>query len=258
MKEVFNQICRYKLHSYTGLFRYIQIFVVSNGVDTKYFANSDGRLNYKYTFFWTDEKNERIANLKDFASSFLDKCHISKMIARYMVLRETEKQLLVLRPYQVYAVEKIVKRALETNNNGYIWNTTGSGKTLTSFKASQILANEEGIDKVFFLVDRQDLDHQTEREFNEFQPGSIDRSDSTEKLVEQIKDFTNRIIITTIQKMNNSVKNPRYKDIMEPYRDKKVIFIIDECHRSQFGKMHNQMGNTLETVNILDLLVPLD
>lgn len=241
MKEAFNQICRYKNQSYTGLFSYIQIFVVSNGVDTKYFANSDGRLNYKYTFFWTDEKNERIANLKDFASSFLDKCHISKMIARYMVLRETEKQLLVLRPYQVYAVEKIVKRALETNNNGYIWHTTGSGKTLTSFKASQILANEEGIDKVFFLVDRQDLDHQTEREFNEFQPGSIDRSDSTEKLVEQIKDFTNRIIITTIQKMNNAVKNPRYKDIMEPYRDKKVIFIIDECHRSQFGKMHNQI-----------------
>lgn len=242
MKEAFNQICRYKEHqSYTGLFRYIQIFVVSNGVDTKYFANSDGRLNYEYTFFWTDKGNERITNLKDFASTFLDKCHISKMIARYMVLKKTEKQLLVLRPYQVYAVEEIVKRALETSNNGYIWHTTGSGKTLTSFKASQILANEEGIDKVFFLVDRQDLDHQTEKEFNEFQPGSVDRTDSTEKLVEQIRDVLNPIIVTTIQKMSNAVKNPRYEDIMELYRDKKVIFIIDECHRSQFGKMHNQI-----------------
>ncbi|HSH35104.1 type I restriction endonuclease subunit R [Schnuerera sp.] len=241
MKEAFNQICRYKVHSYTGLFRYIQIFVVSNGVDTKYFANSDGELNYKYTFFWTDKENERITNLKAFANTFLDKCHISKMIARYMVLKKTEKQLLVLRPYQVYAVEEIVKRALETNNNGYIWHTTGSGKTLTSFKASQILANEEGIDKVFFLVDRQDLDHQTEKEFNEFQPGSVDRTDSTENLVGQIKDILNPIIVTTIQKMSNAIKNPRYKDIMEPYRDKKVIFIIDECHRSQFGKMHNQI-----------------
>jgi len=125
MKEAFNQICRYKNQSYTGLFSYIQIFVISNGVDTKYFANSDGRLNYKYTFFWTGEENERITNLRDFASSFLDKCHISKMISRYMVLKETKKQLLVLRPYQVYAVEKIVKRALETKNNGYIWHTTG-------------------------------------------------------------------------------------------------------------------------------------
>lgn len=238
MKEAFNQICRYKAHSYTGLFRYIQIFVVSNGVDTKYFANSDGDLNYKYTFFWTDKENNRITNLKDFSRTFLEKCHISKMIARYMVLKETDKQLLVLRPYQVYAVEEIVKRALETNNNGYIWHTTGSGKTLTSFKASQILSNEEGIDKVFFLVDRQDLDHQTEKEFNDFQPGSVDRTDSTDNLVEQIKDIMNPIIVTTIQKMSNAIKNPKYKDIMEPYKNKKVIFIIDECHRSQFGKMH--------------------
>ncbi|MSS43028.1 type I restriction endonuclease subunit R [Anaerosalibacter bizertensis] len=238
MKEAFNQICRYKVQSYTGLFRYIQIFVVSNGVDTKYFANSDGNLNYKYTFFWTDKENNRITNLKDFSTTFLEKCHISKMIARYMVLKETEKQLLVLRPYQVYAVEEIVKRALETNNNGYIWHTTGSGKTLTSFKASQILSNEESIDKVFFLVDRQDLDHQTEKEFNDFQPGSVDRTDSTENLVKQIKDIMNPIIVTTIQKMSNAIKNPKYKDIMEPYRNKKVIFIIDECHRSQFGKMH--------------------
>lgn len=246
MKEAFNQICRYKAHSYIGLFRYIQIFVVSNGVDTKYFANSDGDLNYKYTFFWTDKENNRITNLKDFSITFLEKCHISKMIARYMVLKETDKQLLVLRPYQVYAVEEIVKRAKDTNNNGYIWHTTGSGKTLTSFKASQILANEEDIDKVFFLVDRQDLDHQTEKEFNDFQPGSVDRTDSTENLVKQIKDVMNPIIVTTIQKMSNAIKNPKYKDIMEPYRNKRVVFIIDECHRSQFGKMHTQIKEHFE------------
>ena len=241
MKEAFNQITRYKIHSYTGLFRFIQLFVISNGVDTKYFSNSDGELDYKYTFFWTDKYNKRITSLKDFASVFLEKCHVSKMIARYMVIQETRKQLLVLRPYQVYAVEEIVKRAKETRNNGYIWHTTGSGKTLTSFKASQILAEEDGIDKVFFLVDRQDLDHQTEREFNAFQPGAVDRTDSTANLVNQIEDILSPIIVTTIQKMSNAVNNPRYQSIMEPYRDKKVIFIIDECHRSQFGKMHNDI-----------------
>lgn len=241
MKEAFNQISRYKLHSYPGLFRYIQIFVVSNGVDSKYFANSDGELNYRHSFFWTDKENKRITNLKDFSKIFLDKCHISKMIARYIVLNETEKQLLVLRPYQVYAVEEIVKRAKDTKNNGYIWHTTGSGKTLTSFKASQILKDEEGIDKVFFLVDRQDLDSQTEKEFNNFQPGSVDRTDSTENLVKQVKNIMNPIIVTTIQKMNHAIKNPKYKEIMRPYKDKKVIFIIDECHRSQFGKMHKEI-----------------
>lgn len=242
MKEAFNQIQRYKSQSYTGLFRYIQIFVVSNGVDTKYFANTDQHLNYKYTFFWTDKENERITKLKEFSDLFLEKCHISKMIARYMVLKETDKQLLVLRPYQVYAVEEIVKRALNTKNNGYIWHTTGSGKTLTSFKTSQILANEEGIDKVFFLVDRRDLDDQTEREFNSFQPGSVDRTDSTHKLVEQIENIMNPIIVTTIQKMSNAIKRKRYEKIMEPYKDKRVIFIIDECHRSQFGKMHRDIN----------------
>lgn len=241
MKEAFNQISRYKIHSYTGLFRFIQLFVISNGVDTKYFSNSDGELDYKYTFFWTDKNNTRISSLKEFASVFLEKCHLSKMISRYMVLQETRKQILVLRPYQVYAVEEIVKRAKETKNNGYIWHTTGSGKTLTSFKASKILAEEENIDKVFFLVDRQDLDHQTEKEFNEFQPGAVDRTDSAENLVKQMGNILNPIIVTTIQKMSRAIKNPRYESIMDPYRDKKVIFIIDECHRSQFGSMHNDV-----------------
>ncbi|MED1745748.1 type I restriction endonuclease subunit R [Brevibacillus borstelensis] len=237
-KEAFNQIQRYRKHSFRGLYRYLQIFIVSNGVDTKYFANSDGEILYSHTFFWSDVENNRITNLNDFTTSFLDKCHMAKMIARYMVLNETEKQLMVMRPYQVYAVEALVKRALETKNNGYIWHTTGSGKTLTSFKASQILANEPHIKKVFFLVDRKDLDSQTLAEFNKFEPDSVDMTDDTSKLVSQMSDLTKPLIVTTIQKMANAIKNPRYEQVMKPYQQERVVFIIDECHRSQFGKMH--------------------
>jgi len=241
-KEAFNQIQRYRKHSYKGLYRFIQVFVISNGMDTKYFSNSDGDILFGFTFFWSDKENNIITNLQDFTSSFLEKCHIAKMIARYMVLNETDKMLMVMRPYQVYAVEALVKRALETKNNGYIWHTTGSGKTLTSFKASEILSNEEQIKKVFFLVDRQDLDSQTIAEFNKFKKGSVDTTDKTDVLVEQIKDITNPFIVTTIQKMANAVKNPRYAGIMARYKDERVIFIIDECHRSQFGKMHNDIS----------------
>jgi len=152
MKEAFNQIDRYRKHSYQGLYRYIQIFIISNGVDTKYFANTDKELNYGFTFFWSNEKNNRITSLADFSMTFLEKCYVSKMIARYMIVSDVEKTLMVMRPYQVYAVEALIHRALEANKNGYIWHTTGSGKTLTSFKASQILAAEPSIKKVFFLL----------------------------------------------------------------------------------------------------------
>lgn len=242
-KEAFNQIQRYRKHSFRGLYRYLQMFVVSNGVDTKYFANSDGDILYSHTFFWSDAENNRITNLSDFTSNFLEKCHMAKMIARYMVLNETEKLLMVMRPYQVYAVEALIKRALETKNNGYIWHTTGSGKTLTSFKSSQILANEPHIKKVFFLVDRKDLDSQTLAEFNKFEPDSVDMTDDTEKLVAQISDLTKPLIVTTIQKMANAIKNPRYEEIMKPYQQERVVFIIDECHRSQFGKMKRLVDN---------------
>lgn len=241
-KEAFNQIQRYRKHSYKGLYRYLQMFVVSNGIDTKYFANSDSDILFGYTFFWSDEKNKRITNLSDFTDTFLEKCHIAKMIARYMVINKSDKLLMVMRPYQVYAVESLVKRALETKNNGYIWHTTGSGKTLTSFKSSQILANEPHIKKVFFLVDRKDLDSQTIAEFDKFEKGSVDTTDNTNKLVEQIQDMTKPLILTTIQKMANAVKNPRYAAIMEHYQDERVIFIIDECHRSQFGDMHTAIS----------------
>ncbi|MGL5753254.1 MAG: type I restriction endonuclease subunit R, partial [Paraclostridium sp.] len=242
LKEAFNQINRYKKHSYQGLYRYLQIFIVSNGVDTKYFANSDKEILFSHTFFWSDEENKRISNLKDFTETFLDKCFVSKIISRYMITNETDKLLMVMRPYQIYAVESLVTRAFETNNNGYIWHTTGSGKTLTSFKASQILSKEPNIKKVFFLVDRKDLDSQTIAEFNKFEPDSVDTTDRTNTLVKQIKDINKQLIVTTIQKMANAIKSDRYAKVMDQYRDEKVIFIIDECHRSQFGDMHKSIN----------------
>ncbi len=237
-KEAFNQIERYRKHSFKGLFRFIQFFVISNGVDTKYFANGDGDLSFQYTFFWSDSENNRLSNLHDFAMYFLAKCHVAKMIARYMVVDETNKSLMIMRPYQVYAVEKLMDRATETNNNAYVWHTTGSGKTLTSFKLSQLLSNEPNVTKVFFLVDRKDLDSQTMQEFNRFEPDTVDSTDDTKKLIKLIKDPTKTLILTTIQKMANACKDEKYKSIIDTYIDKKVIFIIDECHRSQFGDMH--------------------
>lgn len=244
MKEAFNQIKRYKRHSYSGLYKFIQIFIISNGVDTKYFANGDQELNYGFTFYWTDVNNERINNLEHFCLTFLDRCQIGKVIARYMILNQTEKMLLVMRPYQIYAVENIVSRALDTNNNGYVWHTTGSGKTITSFKTSQILAKEPSINQVFFLVDRKDLDKQTLDEFNKFKPGCVDLTNNTDKLIEQMKDSTKDLIVTTIQKMANACSNFKYAPILEKYKDLKTVFIIDECHRSQFGDMHRQISKT--------------
>ena len=241
MKEAFNQINRYKSESYTGLFKYIQLFVVSNGINTKYVSNDETKLNFGFAFHWTDSDNNRINNLSDFTKAFLNPCQIAKLISRYMVLNQTDKKLMVMRPYQIYAVEKLVERASETRNNGYVWHATGSGKTLTSFKLSQILSQFEDIQKVIFLVDRKDLDAQTLSEFNKFQPDSVDMTSSTFKLIKQFEDTSQRLIITTIQKMNNAIKNPRYTHSMELYKDQRVIFIIDECHRSQFGEMHKEI-----------------
>lgn len=237
-KEAFNQVIRYKKHSLNDLFRFVQVFIVSNGIDTKYFANSDKEMNFQYTFYWTDKNNNRIDNLYDFALDFLPKCHISKMISRYMVVDDTQKTLMVMRPYQYYAVEELMKRADETNNNAYVWHTTGSGKTLTSFKLSQLLSTNLNISQVFFLVDRKDLDSQTIEEFNRFQKDTVDMTDSTETLIAQMKDSSKKIILTTIQKMSNACKNEKYQNVLNQYEGQKVIFIIDECHRSQFGDMH--------------------
>ena len=241
IREAVNQVMRYKKHSYNGLYHFIQLFIVSNGVDTKYFANSDRDLLYSLAFFWTDFNNVRITNLKDFSISFLARDHVIKMLTRYTIINDTDKILMVMRPYQVYAVEALVRQATLTNRNAYIWHTTGAGKTLTSFKTAQILAANPNIKKVVFLVDRKDLDSQTTEEFNKFEAGSVDATDRTDLLVKQIQDKNRQLIITTIQKMANAVKNPRYAKIMSAYADEKVVFIIDECHRSQFGDMHKDI-----------------
>ena len=241
MKEAFNQTNRYNRHSYSagnGLFQYIQLFVISNGVNTKYYANNK-KQSFKQTFYWSDKDNKKITQLKDFANEFLEPCHISKMICKYIVLAETDKILMVLRPYQYYATENIIERVKNTQKNGYIWHTTGSGKTLTSFKASQILTKMPEVHKVVFVVDRKDLDYQTTKEFNSFSDGSVDGTDDTQALVKQFGDDT-KLLVTTIQKLNNAVAG-RYDSVMDKIKDKRIVFIFDECHRSQFGDTHNRI-----------------
>lgn len=245
LKEAFEQTNRYERHSYStgyGLFNYIQLFVISNGVNTKYYANNKiSARTFKQTFYWSNEKNQLITQLKQFAYTFLDPCHISKMICKYIVLNETYEILMVLRPYQYYAVEAIIDRVKNSDKYGFIWHTTGSGKTLTSFKASQILTQLPHIEKVVFVVDRKDLDYQTTREFNSFSNGSIDGTANTKKLVEQFNDLNTKLIVTTIQKLDVAIKKSRYKEVMEKFQDKKLVFIFDECHRSQFGDIHQRI-----------------
>lgn len=235
IKQAFNQIERYRKHSYHGLFRYVQIYVISNGVTTKYFANTDAKPLFAFTFYWTDLANNRINNLQDFSRAFLDKNHLSKMIAKYTIVNDTDKCIMVMRPYQVYATEAVVKTALETASGGYIWHTTGSGKTLTSFKCGQILALENSIKKVIFVVDRSDLDTNTTTEFNKFEADSVDGTSNTYSLVKQLEDDNKKFIVTTIQKLYKAIKTARYEKIIEKFKGEKVIIIFDECHRSTFG-----------------------
>ncbi len=243
LKEAFNQINRYQRHSFgsnSALYQYIQIFIISNGVNTKYYANNKNQ-SFKQTFYWTDKNNKRLTNiLNGFTSEFLEPCHISKMICKYIVLNETYKIPMVLRPYQFYAVETLVDRVKNSDKNGYIWHTTGSGKTLTSFKASQIIMNMPKVKKVVFVVDRKDLDYQTTKEFNSFSKGSIDGTDNTKALVKQFTDDT-KLIVTTIQKLNTAISKNQYLDQMNKLKDEKIVFVFDECHRSQFGETHNRI-----------------
>ncbi len=246
LKEAFNQINRYERHSFTagyGLFQFVQLFVISNGVNTKYFANAPIKArSFKQTFYWTDEKNNLITQLPDFADIFLEPCHLSKMITKYIVLNESYRMLMILRPYQFYATEAIVERVKTTTKFGYIWHTTGSGKTLTSFKTAQILTNLPEVYKVVFVVDRKDLDYQTTKEFNSFSKGSIDGTNNTNTLVNQLADNT-KLIVTTIQKLNTAISKNRYLDRVTHLKDKRIVFIFDECHRSQFGKTHDDIKN---------------
>jgi type I restriction enzyme, R subunit len=242
IKEAFNQINRYQRHSFWsnyGLFQYVQLFIISNNVNTKYLANN--RLqSVKQTFYWADANNKNITALTDFAQAFLTPHHLGKMLSHYVVINETFKNLMVLRPYQYYATEAIINQVKISNNNGYIWHTTGSGKTLTSFKASQILMELPDVHKVVFVVDRKDLDYQTMQEFNSFKKGSVDVTDNTASLVEQLTDST-KLVLTTIQKLNNAITKHYYESKLGQLSDKKIVFIFDECHRSQFGETHNRI-----------------
>lgn len=252
LKEAFNQINRYQRHSFganSALFQYIQIFIISNGVNTKYFANNRHQ-SFKQSFYWTDKENKRLTNIVNgFTSEFLEPCHISKMICKYIVLNETNKNLMVLRPYQFYAVEALIDRVKNTSKNGYIWHTTGSGKTLTSFKASQILMSLPQVKKVVFVVDRKDLDYQTNKEFNSFSKGCIDGTDNTKQLVKQFSDDT-KLIVTTIQKLNTAISKKQYLGKMEKLKDEKIVFIFDECHRSQFGETHSRIKSFFNNIQM--------
>lgn len=252
LKEAFNQVNRYQRHSFganSALYQYVQIFIISNGVNTKYYANNRHQ-SFKQTFYWTDKENKRLTNIVNgFTSEFLEPCHISKMICKYIVLNETNKILMVLRPYQFYAVEALIDRVKNTNKNGYIWHTTGSGKTLTSFKASQILMNLPQVKKVVFVVDRKDLDYQTNKEFNSFSKGCIDGTDNTKQLVKQFSDDT-KLIVTTIQKLNTAISKKQYLGKMEKLKDEKIVFIFDECHRSQFGETHSRIKSFFNNIQM--------
>ena len=243
LKEAFDQITRYASHSYKGLFNYIQIFVVSNGVNTKYFANGMKKdLQFEFTFYWKDEENHNIRSLEYFADTFLEKCNLAKMISKYMVLNESSKKLMVLRAYQKYAVEAVINQALEIKQNGYVWHTTGSGKTLTSYKVSQLLAEDESVYKVIFVVDRRDLDLQTNKEFNSFCDGCVNTTKHTGALIKNLTtDGKGKLITTTIQKLSKAVKTAGDKAKLQHIKDKNIILIFDECHRSQFGEMHQSI-----------------
>ncbi|GHG08765.1 DEAD/DEAH box helicase [Deinococcus piscis] len=249
-----RQIVDYKNDPGNGygnsLMTFIQLFVVSNGGSTHYFANNrqehfsfNADERYLPLYQFADQQNKKITDLNRFADAFLAKCTLGEMIGRYMVLLETEKRLMMMRPYQIYAVKAIVGSIAQNTGNGYIWHTTGSGKTLTSFKASTLLKDNDAIDKCIFVVDRKDLDRQTREEFNRFQEGSVEENANTGKLVKRLRstEKADKVIVTTIQKLGLALSGggkAEYAGQLEPLRDKRIVFIFDECHRSQFGENH--------------------
>ena len=240
--EAINQTQRYIREAYwagQGLFGFIQLFIISNGANTRYYSN--GTTGIEFAFPWADVSNKHINEIVDFTDAFLNHVHLTQMLTQYMVMLETSKSLMVLRPYQIYAVQKIIAHVQNSQQNGYIWHTTGSGKTLTSFKASQLIMKMPDVEKVLFVVDRNDLDTQTSREFNAFKAESVDSTDSTHTLVKQLDQRHDKLIVTTIQKLNRAISNDRYAESINYLKDKKVVFIFDECHRSQFGDTHQNI-----------------
>lgn len=253
-RKAMQQIVDYKSdpgNGYTNsLLCFMQLFIVTNRSNTYYFANNNSShfsFNADEQFLpvyqFASEDNKKITHIDDFSEKFLSKCTLSQMISKYMVLVASEQKLLVMRPYQIYAVKAIVNSIQEHKGNGYIWHTTGSGKTLTSFKASTLLKDNPNIEKCLFVVDRKDLDRQTREEFNKFQEGCVEENTNTETLVRRMlsEDYANKVIVTTIQKLGLALdpnnKN-NYKERLEALSDKRIVFIFDECHRSQFGENH--------------------
>lgn len=263
-RRAMEQIVNYKNdpgNGYSNTFLcFMQLFIVSNQSNTVYFANNHNQhfsFNADERFLpiyqLADENNVKIAHLHDFSEKFLAKCTLGQMISHYMVLVASEQRLMIMRPYQIYAVKAIVDCIHENRGNGYIWHTTGSGKTLTSFKASTLLKDNPDIEKCLFVVDRKDLDRQTREEFNKFQEGCVEENTNTESMVRRMlsDDYADKVIVTTIQKLGlaldeNSKRNQSnkqngkqtYKERLEPLRDKRIVLIFDECHRSQFGENH--------------------
>ncbi len=263
-KKAMEQIVEYKHDPGNGYTRtllcFLQLFIVSNRDRTYYFANNNARHfafhadeRFLPVYEFADEANKKITHLDDFAAVFLQKCALGKTISRYMVLIQSEQKLMIMRPYQVYAVQQIVKCIEDDAGNGFIWHTTGSGKTLTSFKAATLLKLNEHIHKCLFVVDRKDLDRQTRDEFNRFQKGCVEENTNTAALVDRLRseDYADKVIVTTIQKLGlaldeDSGRNqqrkrndqPTFKQLLEPLRDQRIVFIFDECHRSQFGENH--------------------
>ena len=263
-RRAMEQIVQYKNEPGNGyantLLCFMQLFIISNRSNTYYFANN----HHQHFAFNADERflpiyqmasedNRKITHLDEFADQFLAKCTLGQMISRYMVMVASEQKLMIMRPYQIYAVKAIVDCIQQNRGNGYIWHTTGSGKTLTSFKASTLLKDNPDIEKCLFVVDRKDLDRQTRQEFNKFQEGCVEENTNTEILVRRLlsEEYADKVIVTTIQKLGlaldeNSKRNqqhkdngkPTYKERLEPLRDKRIVFIFDECHRSQFGENH--------------------
>lgn len=253
-RRAMQQIVDYKNETGNGythtLLCFMQLFIVSNRSDTWYFANNNNRhfsFNADERFLplyqFADESNKKITHLDDFSENFLAKCTLGEMISRYMVLVASEQKLLMMRPYQIYAVQAIVACIHQNRGNGYIWHTTGSGKTLTSFKTSTLLKDNPDIDKCLFVVDRKDLDRQTREEFNRFQEGCVEENTNTEALVRRLlsDDYADKVIVTTIQKLGLALDGDnkrKYKERLEPLGAKRMVFIFDECHRSQFGDNH--------------------
>ena len=253
-RRAMQQIVDYKAdpgNGYTNtLLCFVQLFVVSNRSNTFYFANNRAQ-HFSFSadeqflpaYQYADVDNRKITHLSDFAEKFLAKCTLAELISRYMVLVESEQRLLVMRPYQVYAVKAIVDCIHQNRGNGYVWHTTGSGKTLTSFKASTLLKDNPDIEKCLFVVDRKDLDRQTREEFNRFQPGCVEENTNTGALVRRLlsPDYADKVIVTTIQKLGlalDPTHRSDYQGQLQPLRDKRVVLIFDECHRSQFGENH--------------------